>query len=319
MSHTPYRESEDQKKSRVRQQERTVDNLNRLFAMLFSIVFSLAAASFLDRVVRHLKLPYKPIGSEILLFTLLSVIILGTTAAIFFHHASRGLDLRYGANADIEPHPLAFIFDYLVIVLTMVPFALMGKALDKNVTDASGFVWFFITHEILILVGLILLIIGQIRMQLFPSGSINPQFIKIAIGVDRYWFVMNSCYVACTALAFFIASKSYTSHPQCPLYPHRSGALWFMIVFFVLAMIRNAADYFQVWKVFFPVKPDSAGGEHIYPSPLRLFINYSPYKVFGMSLSSPIVFGYLSFGIALYLTVIRSQLYDVGKWTFVCS
>jgi hypothetical protein len=319
MNDTPYAESEDEIKARVRQQERTVDNLNRLFAMLFSIVFSIAAASLLDRVVRHLRLPYKPVDLQILSFTLLSIIILGTTAAIFFHQASRGLDLRYGANAEIEPHSLAFIFDYLVIVLTMVPFAFMGKALDKNMTDASGFVWFFISHEVLILVGLVLLIIGQFRIQLFHPRSINPSFRKTAIGVERYWFFMNSFYLVLTSLGFFIASKSYTSNPQCPLYPHRSGALVFMVAFFVLAMMRNAADYFQVWKVFFPVKPDLAGGQHNYPLPLQRFINYNPYNKFGIKLSDPIILGYLAFFLALYILIFESKLYNIEKWAVICS
>jgi hypothetical protein len=312
-------ETDEQKKHRVRQQERTVDNLNRLFAMLFSIIFSLAAASLLDRIVSHLKPPYRPIDLEIFCFTGLAIAILGTTAAIFFHQASRGLDLQYGASAELTPHRSAFLFDYLVIVLTMVPFALMSKALDKSITDISGFFLFFVSHELLIVFGLMLLIIRQLRMQLFPR-SINPEFLDISTGVDRYWFLMNSTYLFLTAFSFFVASGGfYSRYISCPLFPHHAGAFPFMVTFFALATARNGFDYFWMWNVFFPVRPAGVDGSQVYWFPLKQFIEYRPNMVLGVGFSYPIIAGYLVLSAAMYIIITQSQVYNLFKWTNVCS
>lgn len=309
----------DEDKLRVRQQERTVDNLNRLFAMLFSIVFSVAAASSLQRLSAYLKPPFKAADWEIVAFNAAALVILGTTAAIFFHQASRGLDLQYGASPDIKPHRGAFIFDYLVIVLTMVPFALMGKALDVDITEKSGFFWFFISHELLILFGLSLLIVKQFRLAVFGSGNINPQFAAVGLGVERYWFIMNSVYLFFTALSFCLASGSYTQTQVCPLFPHRSGALFFMFVFFTLAMLRNSFDYFWMWNVFFPVKPAGPSGQQVYLQPLQMLIVYEPSRIVGVPVNFPMIFGYL-FLIAAVVTMLSiTRIYDLSLWIKVCS
>ncbi|TGR83018.1 hypothetical protein EN866_34460 [Mesorhizobium sp. M2D.F.Ca.ET.223.01.1.1] len=252
-------------KLRVRQQERTIDNLNRLFAMLFSIVFSVAAASVLQKIKVFVMTPGQKIFDwEVVAFNCLALVILGTTAAIFFHQASRGLDLAYAPSANVTPHRGGFLFDYLVIVLTMGPFALMGRALDQDVTSFAGFFWFFVSHEFLILFGLAMLIVGQIRHSVIGSKNINPEFTTPFVGVQRYWFIMNSAYLCIMAASFCLASGSHTTNSVCPLMPHRSGALFFMWVFFALAIGRNAFDYLPMWNVFFPIKPQGANGDQIY-------------------------------------------------------
>ena len=70
---------------RLRQKERTVDNLNRLFAMLFSIVFSIGAAAIAEKVFRTLASPAPHEVSHIsILFNFGAITILGSTVAIFF-------------------------------------------------------------------------------------------------------------------------------------------------------------------------------------------------------------------------------------------
>ncbi|RWP83807.1 MAG: hypothetical protein EOR12_30245 [Mesorhizobium sp.] len=310
----------DEDKLQVRQQERTVDNLNRLFAMLFSIVFSVAAASILHKVATFvITAGPKVVDWEVVVFNATALVILGTTAAIFFHQASRGLDLRYAQSAKVVPHRLGFLFDYLVIVLTMGPFALMGKALEQEITGVAGFFWFFVAHEILILFGLAMLIIGQLRHTIFGDDNISPEFVAVAHGVQRYWFVMNSIYLFITATSFYLASGSHTSVRSCPLMPHESGALFFMMVFFALAMARNAFDYLPMWNVFFPVKPLGVNGHQLYWKPLQILIDYAPPRIFGLSVSLPLLVGYLFLAAAMFVMFHLTELYDLPLWIQVCS
>ncbi|RUW94399.1 hypothetical protein [Mesorhizobium sp. M7A.F.Ca.US.010.02.1.1] len=310
----------DEDKLQIRQQERTIDNLNRLFAMLFSIVFSVAAASILHKVTAFvITAGPKVVDWEVVAFNGAALVILGTTAAIFFHQASRGLDLRYAQNANVVPHRLGFLFDYLVIVLTMGPFALMGKALEQEVTDVAGFFWFFVAHEILILFGLAMLIIGQLRHTIFGDHNISPEFVAVAHGVQRYWFMMNSIYLFIMASSFFLASGSYTTVRSCPLMPHQSGALFFMMVFFALAVARNAFDFLPMWNVFFPVKPQGANGQQLYWKPLQKLVDYAPPRIFGLSVSLPLVVGYLFLAAAVSVMFLLTELYDLPLWIRVCS
>lgn len=298
--------------------------------MIFSIIFSVGilavvnkTAAYIDNLATVLTTQAPAAAVSISLvtvgFNLGALVILGATAAIFFHQASRGLDLQYASSPDIVPNPLGFLVDYLVIFLQMVPFVLMAKSLDGELTHQAGFIWFFLSHEILILFGLTLLVVQQFRHLFVRREELYAPARRVAIGAQRYWFVMNSAYIALTTAAFALWSGSFSNQQYCPTNP-RTASVLFPCLFFALAMARNWLDFSWMWNVFYPVKGSGPNGEQVYRWPLNKLIDMKPILLLGrFKFVWPIALGYVLLAFTGYLTTTVTQIFDLPLWTRICT
>jgi hypothetical protein len=118
----------------IRQGERTVDNLKRLFAFVFSMSFTLigvGAYMKLGPVLTGTK--HSPPfsiwflnGEMLLVFTI--------TAGVFFHQSAKFLDIRYARHPLAIARPMRFAFDYFRQVTTVAPFFFMAYAFHPDIT-----------------------------------------------------------------------------------------------------------------------------------------------------------------------------------------
>jgi hypothetical protein len=313
-------EETDEDKKRARQQERTVDNLNRLFAMLFSIVFSMAAAAETGKIISFTdKALAKPAYFDVqtTFFNAGALLTLAVTAAVFFHQASRGLDLTYSSSSLSKPQPSALALDFGVITATMVPFVLMARSLDGGVTQRTGFFMFFLAHESLILFGLFWVFVSFFRLTFYPSQSLSAAFRKISIGVQRFWLLVNAVYICATAALFSYLSGSLAGNLTCPVLPNKPPSATFMTAFFLLAVVRNGVDYFTLFKVYFPVKAENPDGTNRYGAFLEYCIHAKGLRVLGLTL--PTAGGVAFLGLACYFIFYATNVFDLGKWARVCD
>jgi hypothetical protein len=163
----------------VRQGERTVDNLKRLFAFVFSLSFAiigLGAINKLKDVFLAKSLP--SLSTWLLDAEMLTVFVI--TAGVFYHQSAKYLDNRYARAPSATVGPFGFAGDYIRQVLTAVPFYFMAFAFGPDVTHAVGYFWFFGVYLILLASGLILL---------FPTTFEHATPVA---PLHIYWFLMNS-------------------------------------------------------------------------------------------------------------------------------
>lgn len=90
-----------EEKGLIRQGERTIDNLKRLFAVVFAASFGLAGAAIADKVRSVLTDATSFPSPETVLINLEMTVVFVITAGVFYHKSARFLDIRYAR------HPLA--------------------------------------------------------------------------------------------------------------------------------------------------------------------------------------------------------------------
>jgi hypothetical protein len=92
----PPTETNDDERDLIRQGERTVDNLKRLYAFVFAISFGAAGLSVIDRLKPLLVDQTAPPRRLLpVLVDVEMVVIFGLTASVFFHQGAKFLDNRY--------------------------------------------------------------------------------------------------------------------------------------------------------------------------------------------------------------------------------
>jgi uncharacterized membrane protein len=153
----------EEQKDIIRQRERTIDNLKRLFAMIFSISFGVLAQSVIGKLEPILtgdELAIPPLHTWILNGEMIAVFAI--TGGVFYHQSTKFLDIRYAKQPLSEAHPLGFAFDYAALAFTVAPFFLMAHFLDQKFTHSIGFIWFFFAYLLLIAQGLVLLFLHEV-------------------------------------------------------------------------------------------------------------------------------------------------------------
>ena len=128
----------------VRQGERTVDNLKRLFAFVFAISFGVIATGAIEKlrpILTNPAVPAPPLLTWSINIEMLEVSVI--TAGVFYHQGAKLLDTRYARHPLSEVHPFGFAWDYLTLVITMVPFFFMAHSFHPSVTHEVGYTWFF--------------------------------------------------------------------------------------------------------------------------------------------------------------------------------
>ena len=147
----------------LRQRERTVDNLKPLFAFIFAISFTVLGTGAFQKLTPLLTIAHTV--SPSLAAWIINVEMLGlfvVTAGVFFHQGAKFLDHRYARQPLSQVHPLGFAWDYLTLVVTMVPFFFMAQSYGPSITHYVGYTWFFASYVGLLGSGLVLLVLAQI-------------------------------------------------------------------------------------------------------------------------------------------------------------
>ena len=299
-------------KDLIRQGERTVDNLKRLFAFMFAISFGVLATSAIEElrpVLTNLSVPPRSTAAWLLIFEMWSVFVV--TAGVFYHQGAKFLDNRYARHPISEVHPFGFAWDYLTLVITMVPFFFMAHSLHPSVTHVVGYTWFFGFYIALLGSGLILLVLAQIRHSEFVRNRLFGEILaatEIAIeGVLRtYWLLMNSFILLLILLLF--SAYVWASTP-CPTSPKQGEIPYFLYLFGALALMRDYLDYRYAWRFLYPVRPDKALALDRWPlTRIREPNDQKPW----------ILLAYIFIIVSLVIAY-RLRFWDIGYWAATCK
>ncbi len=237
----------EDERDRIRQSERTIDNLKRLYAVLFSLSFGIVAVESMKKISVFADPAAYALGPLFLHIEITISFIF--TAGLFYYQGDRFLDTVYAK------HPLAptkashFGADYFVNVFTMIPFYLMAQALGRGYTDAVGFTWYFIAYVYLIGQGLALLLVREVII--FKT---KPVVSEAIMALKAFWFVMNSLMLCVSVFAYFIW-RNVTS-AACPTNYHTAG-VYFVGLMGALILFRDYLDFTRGWPILYPVDSSS--------------------------------------------------------------
>lgn len=237
----------------VRQGERTMDNLKRLFAVVFALSFGIAGNGAYAKLKPVLLSGSQPPGWLWALNIEMMAVFL-VTAAVFYHQSVKFLDIRYAKAPHSEAHPWGFAWDYIQLVLTAAPFFLMANSLASDVTHAVGYIWYFSSYVVLLGFGLVLLVISEIRHSpLIRHGiwgeKIAPEEIAREGQLRAYWMVMNSTILLLLLVGFWYSS----SGGSCPAHPRDMSGAWFLYGFGIVALLRDFLDFRWAWPFLYPM------------------------------------------------------------------
>ncbi|MCW2249242.1 heme exporter protein D [Azospirillum fermentarium] len=299
--------TKDEEADLVRQGERTVDNLKRLFAVIFALSFGIAGASVIGRIEAVLSSngPLN-IGRPLLLLNLEMLVVFTATAAIFYHHGAKFLDHRYASKPWSEAHPIGFALDFITLVLTMVPFYFMAHSLRSDITHKVGYTMYFWSYSTLIYVGLLLLVLAEIRhLPVIRERVFHERLSQNELSRDRrlrsFWFVMN-CVALIVVMKLF--DWQLDSGNACPTNGDPSK---FLYAFGVVAVARDILDYVFAWRYIYPVPSHIREKKAVLP--IRIVTDHL-WVAYAISLAS---ISYLT-----YLIFWEIQMLDVGKWLAAC-
>lgn len=293
-----------QKEIITRQRERTIDNVKRLFAIVFSLSFAAAAASFFESLQYYrFDDNFLPLEAWNLVTNVEMHVLFVITAGVFYYHGTKFLDNRYAVADSRSATPLGFAYDFGTLVLQMVPFVFMAQSLSPKVTNIYGFTWFFASYVFAFMLGLVLLIIGKFR-DIFGRDTPDKERQDTEV-VRHYWMCMNGTIIGLIGLGFLFSAKYlYT----CPTNPGLSGDL-FLLFFGVIALTRDILDFRWMWPFTFPQDQLSADNHKYWPMSLLEGHGSGFNRWFWIGLAL-ILF---DFAIAGY-----NRWYDVGHWIAVC-
>lgn len=295
----------------IRQGERTIDNLKRLFAVVFALSFGVVATGAIDKL-RPL-LAAKAVAAPPLWLWLLSLEMIGVfvvTAGVFYHQSAKFLDIRYAKHPLSEAHPMGFATDYLILVLTVAPFYFMAHALSAGVTHAVGYFWFVMFYVGLLGLGLVLLLVAELRHSDFFriktfQETIAADELRRERTLRTYWLLMNSL-ILFVVLALF---WSFTFLTKCPPAGHDFSGLLFLGLFGAVALLRDYLDFRYAWRFLYPLREGSAASFDKWPMT--------------MIVGSTSLVRFVAAGIAFLAGAVilgaSLKLWQIGLWLQACS
>ncbi len=261
----------------VRQRERTVDNVKRLYAFFLSLSFSNVFRELVERYHQPLKtyadtiLQHPVAALQLALPPLLVFAIFFITSSVFYFQADRLFDVRFAlAEKDAETHgkvmaewkPYPFFVAYISLILQMIPFALMSFAFTKRFLMPGVVTEFYFSYALLFIIpGAVTLCKGVGK--LFRNEETTPTPITV------HWLWINSLSLLAIGLGFAFYLGSWSPIAQSsPLQVSPSSTLWFCLLFVVVASARNFLDYSRVWQF---LRLDSAtAGKTLWPDGLTM-------------------------------------------------
>jgi hypothetical protein len=240
----------------VRQGERTVDNLKRLFAVVFALSFGIVGNGVFGKLKAALLPPGYVAPTWLWILNIEMLVVFLVTAAVFYHQSVKFLDIRYARQPLSEAHPWGFAADYLQLVITVAPFFLMANSLGPEVTHKVGYLWFFGSYVLLLIFGLILLILSEARHSQFVrvriwGEKIAPEEVERENSLRAYWMAMNSAVLLILLISFWWASRN----GSCPARGQAGAPPLFLFLFGIVALLRDYLDFrFAAFSV-----PDEPG------------------------------------------------------------
>jgi hypothetical protein len=243
----------------VRQGERTVDNLKRLFAVVFALSFGIVGNGVFGKLKAALLPPGYVAPTWLWILNIEMLVVFLVTAAVFYHQSVKFLDIRYARQPLSEAHPWGFAADYLQLVITVAPFFLMANSLGPEVTHKVGYLWFFGSYVLLLIFGLILLILSEARHSQFVrvriwGEKIAPEEVERENSLRAYWMAMNSAVLLFLLISFWWASRS----GSCPVRGDAGAPPLFLYMFGIVALLRDYLDFRFAWPFLYPMSQASA-------------------------------------------------------------
>lgn len=297
---------------RIRQGERTVDNLKRLFAVVFAISFGVIGTGVIAKLL--------PVAtSAVISLPTLDVLAVNAemaavfiiTAGVFYHQSTKFLDIRYAKHPLARAHPYGFALDYATLVLTAAPFFLMAHAFHPDVTHQIGYLWFFGAYVLLLAFGLMLLVLQQIRHMPLVRGFILNETIPETelerdVNLRTYWLVMNSgiLLLLCVLFGFFS-----TFVMRCPVAPQAGEPFWFLYAFGAIALLRDVLDYRYSWRFTFPIPAE--GAEKLDKWPLTLIVASTRKWLWVLG-------GYVLIALTA-VVAFQLEFWNIPRWVAACT
>jgi hypothetical protein len=273
----------------LRQREHTVDDVKRLYAFVLSLSFTNFLREIFDTASDYL--PKAASAQPALLqpallqpaqldpafartmyldFALLGIFLF--TAAIYYFHCDKFLDIRYAMPLPNEPSPGKnqvvvvrwqsgqFGWDCLTLIMTVIPFAIMSFTLDKTLVARFGIIPFYAAYVVLLQFSVGLIMVGAVWRRLgriwrcllgSPPGDTDdrPTILEERrySALNMHWSVVDTAAVLILQQIFWFAKKD---GGLCgPL--GTDAAIWFVWLFLAVAFLRNVVDYFSVWPFLF--------------------------------------------------------------------
>jgi hypothetical protein len=295
----------------IRQGERTIDNLKRLFAVVFALSFGVVATGAIEKLRPLLTAPNvaaPPWWLWLLNLEMIGVFVV--TAGVFYHQSAKFLDIRYAKHPLSQAHPMGFAADYIILVLTVAPFYFLAHALSASVTHVVGYFWFVVFYIGLLGLGLALLLVAEIRHSDFFrvrtfQETIAPDEVRREHTLRTYWLLMNSL-ILLVVLALFWIFSFFT---PCPPAGKDSYGLAFLALFGVTAYLRDYFDFRYAWRFLYPLRESSAAGLDKWPmTRIVASQNLAPFIAIG-----------LAFVAAAVVLAAALKLWRISFWMGVCS
>jgi hypothetical protein len=239
-------------RDRVRQSERTVDNLKRLYAVLFSISFGVLAAGTFDKL-SHFSSGIDSYNWPDFFTHAELTIAFVITAGLFYYQGDRVLDVAFAKSPLQKVGPATFGIEYCVNVFTMAPFYLLAQSLSKALTQETGFFWFFISYTVLIMLGLTLLVIREF-LRLIWRQNIAVQLRALQL----FWLNMNSLVMILVIAGFILARRAGVS---CPTRFSFSGFPIFVCGLGIVIFLRDLVDFTHGWAVLYPTDSSASSSK----------------------------------------------------------
>lgn len=247
-------------KDLIRQGERTIDNLKRLFAFVFAFSFGVVATGAYQKIENILVSPTDEnisVWDFLLAAEMMAVFVV--TAGVFYHQGAKSLDIRYAKHPLAKASPGGLAVDYFVQFGTMLPFYFMAYSLGAGVALKVGYIWFFVSYVVLLSWGLMLLVISDVRHSIFIrrrlNESLDPQETVREGLLRTYWLLMNSIILLLIVGMFWVFVRAGF---KCPASSSLGQPRTFLYLFGVFAFLRDILDYFYAWRFIYPIHEDRA-------------------------------------------------------------
>jgi hypothetical protein len=184
----------------VRQRERTVDNVKRLYAFFLSLSFSNVFRELVERYDQPLKtyadaiLQHPVAALQLALPPMLVFAIFFVTSSIFYFQADRLFDVRFalaeqdaatGEKLMAEWKPYAFFVEYISLILQMIPFALMSFAFTKRFPMRGVVTEFYFSYALLFIIPSAVTLCKRVG-KFFRNEETTPTPITV------HWLWINS-------------------------------------------------------------------------------------------------------------------------------